>query len=82
MRLPKLYKIKKYFNIKFFFRGGYIIKLDKDSEFINSFPKLMDLVFDRKNSDKFNDAYKLQLEMRSIFEDLMKSKEPSKKKTK
>jgi len=74
MKLPKLHELKNKVSLKLFFGKGAVIRLHEDSEFLKSFPKLMDFVFDQKNSDKFKDVYKLQLEMRTLFEDLMKFK--------
>jgi hypothetical protein len=74
MKLPKLHELKKKVSLKLFIGKGAVIRLHDDSEFLKAIPKLMDFVFDQKNSTKFNDTYKLQLEMRTLFDDLMKFK--------
>ena len=78
MKLPKLYELKRILTGKIFFGRGHIIKLPEDSELIKSLPKLTDLVFDRKNSSKFNDTNKLQLELKSLSEDLLNIKNKKK----
>jgi hypothetical protein len=75
MKLPKLYDLKRVLSGRLFFGKGVVIKLDERSELLKAFPKLTDFVFDRNNIDKFNDAHKLQLELKSICEDLLKLEE-------
>ena len=72
MKLPKIFEVKKWLSGKVFFGKGIVIHLDENSELLKAFPKLTDLVFDRKNSGNFNDTQKLQLELKSICEDLLK----------
>ena len=71
MKLPKLFELKRILTGKVFFGRGHVIKLPENSELIKSLPKITDLVFDRKNSNKFNDVNKLQLELKSLIEDLL-----------
>lgn len=78
MKLPKLYEIKRWLSLKLFFGRGVAIHLDENSELLKAFPKLTDLVFDRNNSNKFNDTQKLQLELKSLCEDLLKFKNKKK----
>jgi len=78
MKLPKLYELKRILTGKIFFGRGHVIKLQENSELIKSLPKLTDLVFDRKNSSEFDDANKLQLELKSLSEDLLNIKNKKK----
>ncbi|MBU2639111.1 MAG: hypothetical protein KKG75_00200 [Nanoarchaeota archaeon] len=78
MKLPKLYELKRILTGKIFFGRGHVIKLPENSELIKSLPKLTDLVFDRKNSSEFDDANKLQLELKSLSEDLLNIKNKKK----
>jgi len=71
MKLPKTSKVRK-LDAKLFLGEGILIKLPKDSELEKAFPKLTDFAFERENAKKFNDVHKLQIELKTICEDLLK----------
>lgn len=69
--MPKTSRVRK-LDVKIFLGEGILIKLPKDSELEKALPKLTDFVFEKENVRKFDDVHKLQLELKTICEDLLR----------